>query len=138
VRKISYVIFTAELVNSSFVRPLSDEDREHLERFIVENPRILQEFEVFQPEGMDFVMNYRLNVPDSVVRDDIQRVVHDMFADIGDHGLTNEEILQRIAVSPLARYVSAGMSNAILQYVCKDHELRDNEYVFREARLIML
>lgn len=128
--------FIAEL--PIFVHPLSDDDREHLEQFIAENPRILQDFEAFQPEQLDFVLNWPLNVPDSVGRDDIHRLVHDVFTGIGEHGLTNEEILQRITVSQLAQYVSSGMSNATLQFLCKDHELRDNEYVYRDAKVFMV
>lgn len=130
--------FIAETASADVVSPLSDDDRRRLEAFIATNPQILQEFEAFEPEEIDFVLNLRLNIPVSFGRDRLQRLIDGAFAGIGNHGSTNDEILQLLAASELARHVSTGMSNATLQFLCKGHEVRNNEYVFREARLIMV
>lgn len=87
---------------------------------------------------LDFALNLRMDVSDAIGRNGVLRLVHDAFAGIEDTGMTNDEILQQIALSPLADCIASGMSNATLQFLCRDHELRDNEYVFREAEVIMI
>ncbi len=130
--------FANEVASSDLLRPLSDDDRRYLEEFIARNPQTLQEFKSHQPKGIDLVRNLPLNVPTSVKGNEIQRLAHDVFSDIGENGLTNDDILQRIATSELVRYTPKTIRNATLQFICKDHELRGNEYVFREAQVIMV
>ena len=119
------------------VRPLSEEDRRRLDEFIIENPQTLQEFEAFQPKEVDSAMDLRLDVPASTGKDGIQRLINDAFARI-EAGLTNDEVSQRLDSSPLAPYVTVMSGNATVRFLCKNHELRNNEYIFREIQLIMM
>jgi hypothetical protein len=128
--------FSNELSSSELVSALTDDNKRRLEEFIVKNPQTLREFEAFQPKPIDQAMDLPLNVPTSIGKEDIQHLIRDVFAGIGE-GLTNDAILQRLAASELARYAPKTIRNATLRFVCKDHELHDNEYVFREVQLLM-
>lgn len=130
--------FTTELASDSFVHPLSNDDQRRLDEFITANPQTLEEFEAFQPKGIDRAMDLPLNVPITVGRQDVQRLIQDVFAGIGDQGFTNDEILQRLTMSELAHYAPRTIRNATLRFLCKNHELRNNEYVFKEVQLIMM
>ncbi|GEM_PF-2917250 len=130
--------FSAELATAEFVRALSNDDRRRLEEFIAGNPQTLQEFDAFQPKGIDHAMDLPLNVPTCVGKEGIHRLIYDVFADISEVGLTNDEILQRIAASELAGYAPKTMRNATMRFLCRDHELRSNVYVFREVQLLMI
>jgi len=129
--------FGNELAVAEFVRVPSDEDRQRLEDFIAKNPKIIHEFEAFRPKALDHAMDLPLNVPASTGKEAVQRLIHNVFPDIGD-GLTNDGILQRIAKSELAHYAPKTVRNATLRFICKDHELRDNGYMFREVQLLMV
>jgi hypothetical protein len=129
--------FTNEVASADLVRPITEDDRRRLDELAVANRRVLQEFEAYQPKGIDLVRNLPLNVPTSVGREGVQRLIPDVFTGIGSRGLTNDEILERIAASELARYAPKTIRNATLRFLCKDHETRDNEYVFREVEVCM-
>ena len=86
---------------------------------------------------IDLAMDLPLNVPASVGIEGAQRLIDDVFADIGRTGLTNDEILQRIAASELVRYSPQTIRNSTLRFLCKDYELRKDEHVFREVHLLM-
>lgn len=128
--------FRNELAVAEFVHALSDDSRSRLEQYIVQNPQAVREFEAFRPKAIDFAMDLPLNVPGSVSKEDVEGVMHNTFADIGE-GLTNDAVLRRIAESDLAGLAPKTIRNATLRFVCQDHELRDGEYVFREVQLLM-
>lgn len=129
--------FTSAMANAEFVRPLSAEDQERLEKFIIENSHTLQEFHAFQPKEVDSALDLRLDVPASKGKDGVQRLINDTFAGIGA-GLTNDEVLQRLEASPLASYITVMGGNATLRFLSKGHEIQNSEYVFREVQVLMV
>ena len=128
--------FSNEVASADLVRVLSSEDRHRLKDFLTKNPETMREFEEFQPSAIDLIRNLTLNVPASAGKEYIERLIQDLFVGINE-GMTNDEILQRIASSQLAVYIGKYPINATLQLRCKDHELRINEYVFRDVQLLM-
>ena len=130
--------FTAETCDPAVVQPLSGDERAKVEEFITKNPDVASQFYAYEPRDLDCAMGLMLSLPPGVGKADLESMVKEAFADIGEKGLTNDEVLQRLAASSLGGYVSQRMINATLRFICKDHELRGNEYVFREAQVIMV
>lgn len=127
--------FAAEVANGEIVQPLSAEQKRRLVRFIEENPRAFAEFEAFDPRDINTVMNLRLDIPLSVGKQRLQELVADVFFGIERKGLTNAEVLERIANSELAGYRTRTVSNAMLQFVSIGHEIRGGEFVFHRAQV---
>ena len=129
--------FTNEMVNAEFVRPLSEADTQRLESFIAKNPQAVREFEAFKPAPIDMVMNHSLDIPSVEAKDQVRHLLRSVFNDIEERGLTGEEILKRIFNGPLAAYIPKEFDNATLRFFSRDHELRNDEYVFRSVELTM-
>lgn len=127
--------FRAEMCSGSFLQPLSDDDSNRVDRFLAENPEVLERFKAFVPESIDLAMDLRLDIQPPVSRESIEDTAKQVFVGIED-GLTNDEILQRIESGELARYVTELGGNAILRFLSKNHEVVDNEYVFRRVQLL--
>lgn len=127
--------FCNEMATDTFVRVLSEEDRQHLDEWIVKNPEVIKRFDAFLPAPIDLVVNLALYLPQSSEKDRVKRLVGEVFAGI-ENGLTNDTILQRLASSEFAAYAPKSIRNATLQFVSKDHEHQNGEYIFREVRLV--
>jgi len=130
--------FTGEICDPAVVQVLSSVDRARLDDFLSKNPDILDKFSVYEPRDLDSAMDLLLIVPDSIGKNGIQSIANEVFADIEEEGLSNDEILERIDTSQLRDYVSPRVINAILRFLCKEHEIRDGEYVFRKVQVIMV
>jgi hypothetical protein len=128
--------FRNEVASADLIRPLSSDDRQRLDEFLANNSQVKQQFEAFKPTAIDLRLNLSLDIPASVAKEPVLQLIQEVFADIAD-GLTNDKILERMAATTLAGFAPKTIRNATLQFVCKDHELHDNEYVFREVQLLM-
>ena len=128
--------FAAETCCASVVHHLSEEEHRMLDEFLTRNPALLAKFAEYEPKDLDLALDVRLCIPASVDRSTVQREVDKVFDCIEEKGLTNDDLLLRINASKLGTWVTRGLTNAILRFICKNHELRTNDYVFREAKVI--
>jgi hypothetical protein len=122
--------FKAEMAEAAVVHPLGDDQHVRLVEYTGANPKVLAEFEAFRPEMPDHIASLRLNVPQPAEIDGLRSAVGRALAGIED-GLTNDEVLDRLARSPLAGHLSAGLSNVTVRFLCRRHEVRDGQFVFR-------
>lgn len=122
--------FTAEMAEAAVVHPLGDGERSRLAEYANANLETLAAFEALQPEMPDHITSLRLNVPQPVEVEGFRRAVTQAFTGI-EQGLTNDEVLDRLARSPLVAYLSAGLSNVTIRFLCRQHEVRDGQFVFR-------
>jgi hypothetical protein len=128
--------YSNEVATETFARALSESDRQRLDEWIRKNPDLVKSFEAFDTAPMNLAVNLALYVPDQCEKEHLQRLIGEVFADIAE-GLTNDTIRERIAAGDLAGYTPRNVRNATLQFISKDHEVRNNEYVFREVQLLM-
>lgn len=122
--------FKAEVAEAALVHPLSEDQRTQLDNYIAEYPRTLGEFEGFCPEMPDHIFSLRLNLPQPVDVEKINQSVMNTFTGI-ESGFTNEEVLDRLGSSHLGGYLSEGISNLTIRFLCRRHEIRDGQFVFR-------
>lgn len=47
-----------------------------------------------------------------------------------------EEVLRLLEAADLARFTRKYPINATLQMVCRDHEVRDGEFILRDCRVL--
>lgn len=130
--------FAGETCDPAVVHPLTDDERAKLDDFISKNPDVADQFFAYEPRNLDCALGLTLSLPEGIGKADLENLVRQAFGDLSDRGLTNDEILHRLAASPIAAWVSQRMINATLRLICKNHELRENEYVFREAQVNMI
>ena len=128
--------YLAEFVNGDFIRPLSTADRVRLRQFIADNPLVMKEFDEWEPKTKDFAMDLPLEVPVTVTKEAVRRLASSVFSDISIQGFTNDQILTRIAASDLSRFSTRGARNATLRFLSNEHELRNNEFVFRKCEVL--
>ena len=100
------------------------------------NPALLAEFLAWEPEGLDFMMALRFNFPPPVELDGIRKAVLAVFAGIESSGLSNDDILRRIAESHFGQLQADGISNVTIRFLCRNYELRDGEFVFRAVDVL--
>jgi hypothetical protein len=122
--------FKAEMAEAAVVHPLGDDQRARLAEYAKASPETLAEFEAFHPEMPDHIASLRLNVPQPVEVEGLRSAVTQVFTGI-EEGLTNDEVLDRLTRSPLAGHLSDGLSNVTVRFLCRQHEVRDGQFVFR-------
>lgn len=128
--------YSNEMATDTFVRALPETDRQRLDEWMRKNPDLVKNFEAFNPAPINLAVNLPLYVPDQCEKEPLRLLIGEVFADIAE-GLTNDTILERIGAGGLAGYAPKNVRNATLRFISKDHEVRDNEYVFREVQLVV-
>lgn len=130
--------FAFDCSDGALIKALTEADRHRLEHHLANAPEDLAAFELYKPVAPGFICNYDMFIPEGVNPDDAKRQVKELFYDIGDRGLTNEEVLVRLNTSRVQRYRTRGHKNSLMQFHCNQYETRDQEFVFREVELVMM
>ena len=126
--------FMAESCDIAHVRRLADPHREQLRNLLASDPGMLTEFDAYPLADLDFLMALTLKLPESQALEQFESSVLCAFDDIRC-GLTNDEVLERLESSGVSSYVSHVGGNAMIRFVCENHELRDDQFVFRSVGL---
>ncbi|MBI1372006.1 MAG: hypothetical protein GC159_04500 [Phycisphaera sp.] len=122
--------FRVESCDVAFVIPLSQEQRNRLDDYLKERPDVAADFKAYHPALPGFRTGLGFNITDMPEFEQRRALVDSVFAGI-EQGMTNDEILERIARSPLARYEQAAPKNTTVFFDNNGHELRDGDFVFR-------
>lgn len=122
--------FRIEMCDAGLIHPLSESDRTKLSEYLDSHPEVASEFESYQPDLPDFGTGVGFNLPHLPDFEDRRALVDATFEGI-EEGLTKDEILQRVAGSPLAPYMVAAPTNLSVTFGNVGHELRDGDFIFR-------
>jgi len=88
-------------------------------------------FEKF-PEDIDSIVNLTMNVSD---RQSLLSFCESFSEEIS-RGLTLAQIYERLGAAKFLDRIGKFPINATLQLVCRDHEMMNDEFVFRTARVL--
>jgi len=140
------VVFARRLVNAdwrrsfktscceqSLVRPLSPADQKRLQRLLRDDVELRAGFERYAPRPLPLIVNLSMRVPNV---DRLKSFCDQTLAPQIGSGMNMEEILKLLDQSALASYIDQFPINATLQLLCRDHEVRDGEFIMRDCRVL--
>jgi hypothetical protein len=125
--------FRSESCDSSFVKPLAARDLRRVEALLRDESSLASAFDAYQPAPIDLIVNLSMNVPD---RSQLQSFCEDDLRSRLQVGLDHDRILALLQEAGLAAFVGKMPINATLQLTCRDHEIRDSEFVFRDCSVL--
>lgn len=123
--------FEATVAEESLVKPLGKSDVRKLESYVAANAETLLDFKSFV-RPVDAVLNLSFGLPR---RSDYKAFKNEFVAALLatlEEGMTSDAVLKAIAASSFAPYFGEIPSDATLQLICKDHEVRRRNLVYRE------
>jgi hypothetical protein len=122
--------FRVEVYGADLAHPLTAEQRARLDDYLTSHPDVAAEFEAYQPQVPGLIHSVGFNLPHVPDFEERRALVNSVFNGI-ERGFTKDEILERIARSPLAPYVAVAPTNTTVRFGNIAHELRDGDFVFR-------
>ncbi len=118
----------------SLVKPLNKADSQKLQRFLGENDVVVVDFESFS-RPVDAILNLGFALPRRSDFKKFKREFEAIFSVLLAEGLTSDAILKVIAQSDFASHFGERPRDATLQFICKDHEIRRRNLVYRELEV---
>ena len=128
--------FATQSCEISFAAPLSSEGLNELESHL--DADLKDSFRKYQskPHPIHLIAKISLGgIPDELVSDLPSMCERVLVPRIGQ-GLTTPEVLKLLGDEGLIRYKSQNPAQVTLQLTCVDHEIKLNEFVFREFRML--
>lgn len=122
--------FAAESCDAGFISPLTEEEKSCLLQRCKEDDEICKAFQHYTPPPQDFLCN--IGVKGEAGFQKLVGRLRTAFRDI-ENGITNTDLLRRLADAGIEQTPLTGLT---LQFRCRDHELRDNEFVFRSVEVL--
>jgi hypothetical protein len=125
--------FRSEFCEAALVRPLSAEDRGRVADLLLANPRLRLAFDTYEPRPVPLIVNLAMNVPDRARLQDFCETV--LKGEMPD-GIPLDRVLQLLTEAGLVERIGKTPFNATLQLVCRDHEVRSNEFILRDWKVL--
>lgn len=122
--------FRVESCEAGLIESLDEGQQLRLREYLSAHPDVAQEFAAFRPNLPGFNSGMSFNLPHIPNFDERRALVDGVLVGI-EQGLTKDEILERVATSPLAGFESAAPKNITVILGNKGYELRDGDFVFR-------
>lgn len=123
--------FETTAAHESLVKPLTKADSGRLQKYLAGNDAILAEFESYS-RPVDAILNLGFALPRRSDFAKFEREFESAFSDPLAKGATSDAILKVIAQSSFASCFGGRPHDATLQFVCKDHEIRRRNLIYRE------
>ncbi len=124
--------FSAECCDQSFIQPLSREEKKQLDE-VLKDQRLRESFQRYSPKPIDLIVNLPMGVPD---RRELDVFCKNTLSPAMDPGIAMDDVLKMLDEANLARFVSQYPITATLQMVCRDHEVRNGEFVLRSCKVL--
>ena len=125
--------FGSGCCDSFYVKPLSASDMKRLERLLLADPGLASAFDDYEPAPVDLIVNLSMNVPD---RSQLLSFCEDVLRSRLRVGLDHDRILALLQDAGLAAFIGKMPINATLQLTCRDHEIGDGEFIFRDCKVL--
>ena len=127
--------FAMESVDASLVKPLNKAEQKRLATYIKNHESELAEFTAFE-EPVPSVLNLGFSLPRTSAFKAFARDCERLFRDPLAKGMTSDAILRVIAKSEFASWIGGRPTEATLQFVNIDHELRRKDFIYREMNVL--
>jgi hypothetical protein len=140
------IVFSRRIVNAKWqrafktaccelglVRPISPDDRNRLDRMLAKANGLRTAFDRYSPKPVPLIVNLSMGIPD---RNELEKFCDTTLSPAMTAGLTMEDVLQLLDAADLTRFLQTYPIRATLQMVSRDHEMRDDEFVLRDHRVL--
>jgi hypothetical protein len=125
--------FKTACCEQSLVEPLSPVVRARLDRLLQRDEKLRVAFELYEPDTPPLVVNLTMGIPD---RARLEAFSRDVLAPAMTPGVSMEDVLRMLDAAGLTQFLQKYPIRATLQIVCRDHEVRDGEFVLRDCRVL--
>jgi hypothetical protein len=92
-------------------------------------------FEGYNPEPMQLIVNLTMGIPD---RTRLESFCINTLSPAMAAGVSMENVLTLLEAADLTQFLQKYPIRATLQMICRDHEVRDGEFVLRDCRVLSL
>jgi hypothetical protein len=125
--------FKTECCEQTLVSTISAADNGSLVHLLQNDARLRESFENYAPESLDLMGNLTMRVPKIEL---LESFCSEKLLPPMRDGLAMDDILRIMEEAGMDLYANKLPINATLQVGCRDHEMRDGEFVFRTCRTI--
>ena len=126
--------FEATATHEPLIKPLNKADSRKLQKFLDENDAVVADFDAFA-HPVDAILNLGFALPRRSDFKRFKREFEAVFSGPLAEGMTSDAILKVIAQSDFASYLGDRPRDATLQLICKDHEVRRRNLIYRELNV---
>ena len=109
--------FSQEVCDKAFVYPLEKGEQEKLNKFILDNPKLIQAFNSYKPKPLDSIYNVNIVVPEKTAKEELDNTLYLLGP------RTRYEIYRYLVDSGIG---SGGAKSLNAQFVCPDHNANEN------------
>jgi hypothetical protein len=99
------------------------------------NPKLYKEFTCYKPKPIHLISNLYFSIADPMTFNDFEAICKNQFSGIAN-GFEHDKIIEVLEKNELMQYFNKPQLNATLQFECKDHEVINTEFIFREFRIL--
>jgi hypothetical protein len=121
--------FRAEVCERSLATPLPQKDRRRVASFLAADPGSGAAFDAYVPPPIPLTLNLTMAPPKLAP---LRSFGATKLAKEIVEGVTLDRVLTLLGGAGLSQYVGKTPASATLQLTCRDHEVRDHEFVFRD------
>ena len=140
------LVFSRRLVNARWQRafrtaccelglvtPLSPDDRSRLDRLLEKDQGLRTAFDHYSPKPVPLIVNLSMGIPD---RSELEAFCETTLRPAMAAGLFMEDVLPLLDAADLTQFLQKYPIRATLQMVSREHEVRDDEFVLRDPRVL--
>lgn len=125
--------FAVESCERSMATAVTTDCIDQIDTFLAEHPNVKSAFESYTPEPIDLIVNLSMAVRD---RSRLITFCETTLADETAQGVPLDRVLSLIQQTGLSQYIGKTPINTTLQLTCRDHEMKDGEFILRDARVL--
>ena len=125
--------FKTACCEQSLVMPLSPDDRSRLDHLLHGDEGLRAAFDQYAPEPVPLIVNLSMGISD---RSRLETFCADTLVPAMVAGVSMEDVLRLLEAADLTQFLQKYPIRATLQMVCRDHEVRDGEFVLRDYRVL--
>jgi hypothetical protein len=125
--------FKTACCEQSLVAPLSGDDLYRLNQLLHDAEGLRASFERYKPKPIPLIVNLTMGILD---RASLEKFSSDLLSPAMITGISMERVLTLLEAADLTQFLQKYPIRATLQMVCRDHEIRDGEFVFRDCRVL--
>jgi len=125
--------FKTASCGQSLVTPLSADDRRRLDRLLQDDDGLRVAFERYKPKPIPLIVNLSMGIPD---RTRLESFCAHTLSPAMASGVSMDDVLEMLDAANLTQFLQKYPIRATLQMVCRDHDVRDAEFVLRDCRVL--
>ena len=126
--------FSTEGCELTYIDLLDKDEINNVNELLKENEKLEKAFNNYIPKPVDLVSGLEFSLSKDYSFEKFTALINELFEGKIELGLTIDEINTIISKTKLEEFKGKYPINASIQVTCKDHELKNNEFIFKEIK----